>query len=139
MDRRRLEQMFYLTQEIKKHQERIEVLESIAQGTTSVLTGLPRPSEKRDRIGEVTVKLLDIRSRWEMDRRKYVEELDQLQRYLSGIGDSEIRQICLLRFGCGYSWRKVAWEMGGYATEDSVKKLCYRFLDKRRPECPGDM
>ncbi len=57
MDRQRLEQMFYLTQEIKKHQERIEVLESIAQGTTSVLTGLPRPSEKRDRIGEVTVKL----------------------------------------------------------------------------------
>lgn len=52
----------------------------------------------------------------------------QVEKFLDGIGDEVTRQAFTLRFVRGYSWAGVAARM--YLTEDAVKKMCYRYLEK---------
>lgn len=52
-----------------------------------------------------------------------------LERYISEISDSLMRQIFTYRFVNGLSWDQVAAKIGGN-TGGSVKKMCYRYLKK---------
>ena len=68
----------------------------------------------------------------------------RLETYIASIPDSLTRQIFTARFVDGLSWLMVARRIGGYNTEDSVKKICYRAIKKYHgikscPECPEHM
>lgn len=75
----------------------------------------------------------------ELKVRQLVIEYNRLSRYIASVGDSLTRQILALRYIDGLSWLQVANRIGGGNTADSVKKQCYRFLEKEKscPECPG--
>lgn len=62
-------------------------------------------------------------------------KLREVEMYISNIDDSLIRQVMMLRFAYDMSWREVAAQIGGNNTEDSVRKLCSRYLETC-PECP---
>ena len=57
-------------------------------------------------------------------------EYGRLIRYINGVDDSLKRQILTYRYINGFNWTQVAMHIGGGNTADSVKKACYRFLDK---------
>ena len=57
-----------------------------------------------------------------------IHERARLERYIAEIPDSLTRQIFTLRFINGLPWAQVAYSIGGN-TEDSVKKICYRYLN----------
>lgn len=57
--------------------------------------------------------------------RTYVE----LEMYIGNIPDSFTRRIFRMRFIDGFTWTRVAIEVGGNQTGDSIRKICKRFLD----------
>lgn len=68
-------------------------------------------------------------------RRKLSRRVDELMDlvceinvYIEGVNDSEMRQILTLRHVNGFTWRQVAAHIGGGNTEDSVRKAHDRFL-----------
>ena len=70
-------------------------------------------------IQELTEKLNNCR-----------ERLHKIKKFFRAIDDEQTLLIFELRFKNSLSWRQIAQRIGGNNTEDSVKKICYRHLDK---------
>lgn len=148
-------QHYDLKKEIKEIRERIEKLESkirkledrlseIEAGETVkdkvrgglggiqsfTIEGIPTPeySEKKMEL-KIKKMLLDERkamlSILELDA---LNQVNQIERFISDIKDSHIRRIVRLRVVDGMSWNEVADNVGGGNTEDSVKKVYYRYV-----------
>lgn len=69
---------------------------------------------------------------------KILETINVVEEFILGIDDSHIRRIITYRIIDDLSWNEVACKMGGGNTEDSVKKIFYRFMEKTLtcPICP---
>lgn len=55
---------------------------------------------------------------------------NEIEKFLQGISDSQIRRIVRLRVLSGFSWNEVAMKIGGGNTEDGVRICFERFLKK---------
>ena len=62
--------------------------------------------------------------------RRKQQQRDKAVVYIYGIPDSLTRQIVYYRCVSLFSWRRVAYEVGGNNTEDGVRKIYSRFMDK---------
>ena len=60
-----------------------------------------------------------------------LETLNDVEEFISSINDSHIRRIVNLRYIEKLSWNEVANRIGGGNTEDSVRKILERFLEKQ--------
>lgn len=58
-----------------------------------------------------------------------METVNQIEEFIASLDDSRIRRIINLRFVENLSWGKVAARIGGGNTEDSIKKMFYRFME----------
>ncbi len=113
----RLSQLYYLNREIEMDRRRLYELEVRARD------GL---------AGQVSAEAADLRGIIEAKHQQCLYERNRLERYISGIDDSLIRQIFTYRFVNGLSWAQVAAHIGGGNTEGGVKMLCYRYLRQTR-------
>lgn len=59
-------------------------------------------------------------------------ELLKLNEFIETINNPAIRLAIRTRFVDGFSWNKVADTLGGGNTEDSVKKMCYRYIQREK-------
>ena len=59
-----------------------------------------------------------------------IDLIDEINGYIDNIPDSLTRQIISLRYINNLTWEQVAESIGGNNTEDSVRMICNRFLDK---------
>mgnify|MGYP004708978529 CR=1 FL=1 len=133
-----------LDREIKADTERLSQLEQRVTGLTSpAYVGMPKGTSGANPIETGVAELVDLRDA--IDRKRALRsdcamtiqakqilclaERNRLERYISGIPDSLIRMIFTYRFVDGLTWAQVSGLVGVRATEDSVKKLCYLFLD----------
>lgn len=66
--------------------------------------------------------------RIEENRAKCLAEAERLEAWISGVDDSLTRAAMRLRFIDGLGWTAVALKLGGGNTEDSVKKMVYRYI-----------
>lgn len=123
-----MSQLYYLNWEIEHLQRQLEELECLAEGTTQVITGMPHGSGTSDKVGRYAVQIADLRSMIDNRKARCWDELRRLNAYIDGVEDSLTRQILTLRYVNGLSWQQVADSVGGANTEDSVKKICYRYL-----------
>lgn len=123
-----MSQLYYLNREIEHLQRQLEELECLAEGTTQVITGMPHGSGTSDKVGRYVVQIADLRSMIDNRKARCWDELRRLNAYIDGVEDSLTRQILTLRYVNGMSWQQVADSVGGANTEDSVKKICYRYL-----------
>lgn len=103
-----LSQLYYLNREIEADRLRLSEL----QGSHS----------QRKEIEDIIKAKVD----------RCMQERTILERYIADIPDSLTRQVFTLRFINGLSWLQIAFSVGGGNTEDSVKKICYRYLKKNR-------
>lgn len=94
------------------------------------IEGIPTP-EYNEKKMELRIKkmLLDERksmlSILELDA---LNQVNQIERFISGIRDSHTRRIVHLRVVDGMSWNEVADSIGGGNTENSVKQAYHRYL-----------
>ena len=130
MNKRELSQLYYLNREIEQLKSRIEELECIAVSDTSRITGMPHVTGISDKVGRYAAEIADLKELLDLNLKKCFYELNRLNRYIEGIDDSQMRMIMTLRYVNGLSWRQIAFSIGGGNTEDSIKKLAYRYLKK---------
>mgnify|MGYP000948417542 CR=1 FL=1 len=130
MNKRELSQLYYLNREIGQLKSRIEELECIAVSDTSRITGMPHVTGISDKVGRYAAEIADLKELLDLNLKKCFYELNRLNRYIEGIDDSQMRMIMTLRYVNGLSWRQIAFNIGGGNTEDSIKKLAYRYLKK---------
>ena len=82
------------------------------------IQGVPKPS-KRFAARE---------KRLEERRERLAERLAEIDDFIDGLEDSQLRQIINYRYVRGYNWVKTARLIGGKNSVDAVKKRVYRFF-----------
>lgn len=73
-----------------------------------------------------------IRLRKKLSRRisELMDLVEETNEFIERIEDSLVRQVISLRYINGLTWNQVADGIGGECTEESVRKLCERYLEK---------
>lgn len=59
-----------------------------------------------------------------------VETLNQIEEFVASLDDSRMRRIISLRFVENLSWQQVAVRIGGNNTENGIKSVFHRFMEK---------
>lgn len=144
MDKERLEKLDF---EIQECEQRLSFLRAkSASPAAPNYTGMPKSSTWENQLEKVVAKITDTEMTIEKKRDLRSEcveiikakqilclsERKKLERYIADLPNSSLRLIFTYRFVCGLPWRQVAENIGGSATEDSVKKACYRYIDHKK-------
>ena len=131
MTLRELSQLYYLNREIERDKRELERLkwESVSPRAQR-MTGMPHGSGYENIMEQKIAAIADLEGLICAKMTQCIYERNRLERYIADIPDSLTRQIFALRFINGMSWVQVAMHVGGSNTEDSVKKTCYRYLEK---------
>ena len=127
-----LSQLYWLNREIERDVRRLEELKDRAYSVSaSKITGMPRGGNiAGSTIDRNAAEIADLEAIIAAKITQCMHERNRLERYIANIPDSLTRQIFTLRFVNGLSWLQVAFSIGGANTEDSVKKICYRYVDR---------
>lgn len=96
------------------------------------IEGYPIPEYSRKRT-----LLMARKNRLEMLESDLLLTINEVDEFISTISDSQIRQIVRYRVLDELSWRQIAQKIGGGNTEDSTKKIFYRYFDKVVPNVPN--
>ncbi len=81
-----------------------------------------------DRVGRYAAEIVDLKGIIEAKLQQCIYERNRLERYITTIEDSLLRQIFTYRFVNGLPWEQVAACVGGGNTAGSVRMACYRYL-----------
>lgn len=127
MTLKELSQLYYLQREIAMDERRLEELEAKLQPGGVNLSGMPHGTGVVDKVSLYGAEIADLRDIIAEKQKRCIFERIRLERYISEISDSFMRQIFTYRFVNGLSWEQVANKMGSN-TGDSAKKMCYRYL-----------
>ena len=123
-----LSQLCHLNREIEMDQSRLREFESQALPGAQRLSEMPGGTGICDVVGDCAAEIADLRGIIADKQRRCLSERARLERYISGIDDSALRQIFTYRFVDGLSWKNVAMHVGGGNTADSVRKKVKRYL-----------
>lgn len=132
MTKEELKQIYYLNNEVKMWQKELDRLEYKSLVKAQVITGMPFGSGISDPTFEIIAereryrKIIDgLLARIQIERRKIIE-------YIESIDDSLLRQIMFLRNVSCMNWNQIACEMGGYVSEECIKKIYHRHFKKEQ-------
>lgn len=120
----------YLQDEVNDYKAKIRELEETAESITAKLTGMPRGGGNGDKVGDCATMIAFYKSLLEDAIVRKIKTETAILKYIENVEDAELRRIMWLRFVKVYTWRDVAYEIGGNNTEDSVRKRCNRFVTK---------
>lgn len=121
MTLRELSQLRALHREIRLDTERLARLDITLYPSAKLMD--VSPEENAARTAAIRKIIREKRSRC-------LAERERLERYIASVDDSLIRQAMTLRFVDGLGWRAAAMRIGGGNTEESVKKMVYRYLKR---------
>lgn len=129
--KRELSQLYYLNREIEREKQQLKELEAMAEGRTQHLTGMPIAPGFGDKTARYAIEMMELKETIQSNVRRCFAEYTRLLRFIRGVEDSRMRQILTLRYRNGMTWQRIAMEIGGGNTEDSVRKMHDRFLAAR--------
>ena len=134
MTLRELSQLYWLTKEIERDEERLKQLRSERGVQATRITQVPRSPNPANQIEESFSRIEAIEQAIREKQTKCIKERLALELYIRNIPDSLTRQIFTLRFVDFLSWAEVAARIGGGNTTAAVKKRVYRYLAEDREE-----
>lgn len=123
-----LNQHLDLINELKKAKEMLQALWNAAYPGGQVLTGMPHAPGVKDKIGDLGIEIADLETEIEAMEAAVNNSAVPVLAFIAEIPDIQTRMVFRLRFCRGYQWKEVARMLGGGNSEDSVKKVCYRYL-----------
>lgn len=144
MDRARLDS---IKAEIQKEERRLAELKGSATSPSSPsYSGMPVSHGFENKLEKNTERILELESNIKHKRSvmsdiaesvkvkqaRCILERNKLEKYIADIPDSLLRLIFTYRFVDGLSWRRVSESIGVRTTEESVKKMCYRYLNENK-------
>lgn len=125
-----LNQLYNLTKLIERDENEIQMIEDRLGVKSPSLTGMPHAPGAHDKLGEGIPELVDRKNELEERKRKYTEVRNKLRSYIETVPDLHVRLIMQLRFLDMMSWNEVANFAGGKNSEDSVRMMVIRYLEK---------
>lgn len=148
MTKQELSQLYYLNREIEQLQKQLDTLRNTMQDlennkkTTDSVKGsmVSFPyvlhSIKVEGLKDIDInakmkiksEIADIVKLIEINQDKCIYEYNRLNRYISDIRDSQMRQILTYRYINGYTWEQVAAHISHNLSGESVRKAHERFL-----------
>lgn len=131
MTLKELSQLYYLNREIEMDKKRLQELEAEAVSITPNLAGMPHSSGVSDKVGRYAAEIADLKGIIEAKHKQCLYERNRIERYISCLEDSLLRQIFIYRFVNGLPWEQVAACVGGGNSAGSVRMACYRYLKQR--------
>ena len=122
-----LEQIYYLNRELKMWETELERVRCKS------LVGSPLPGNSHgsgvpDKVADRAERIIELENRIIAKRDEIQRLRDEAVEYIYGIPDSLTRQIVYYRCVSLMNWRRVAYEVGGNNTEESVRQVYSRFM-----------
>lgn len=130
----KLSQLSDIKLEISELQYKIEKLEKKGIFVTNVQASYKRPPYSKHSIfveasnPKIVNKINDLKKTLELRLENLLELQNEIEIFVSGLPTSRLRRIFELRYINQFSWQKIAYIVGGYATKDSIRKEHDRFL-----------
>lgn len=111
----------HINKEISRLKAKVIRLESEATNTSPKLSDSPGGGNVSDKIGNAVTQITDI--------QREIQNLEILRNSaLNRLSRDIFEENCLfMRLSLHYSWNKIAMQVGGNNTVDSIKKMCYRY------------
>ena len=119
MTKEKLRQLYYLNREIINDTEELVELKIKVRKSGKAEVN----AEKEKLVAEFETRLVEKVRRCKSLRKEISEFID-------GIEDSLTRQIIYYRYEKCMNWRQVAYMTGGCNTEESVRKIAERYINK---------
>ncbi|OUO77910.1 hypothetical protein B5F53_11890 [Blautia sp. An249] len=118
--------------EVKKESVRDKVKGGMGGIQGFQIEGLPirEYQTKKSELMMKNILLNQRKSTLEILEYELLEKTNEIERFIMGIQDSQMRRIISLRFIENLSWNMVADRIGGNNTEDSIRKAFERFMKK---------
>lgn len=118
-----------LEHQIDKIVERGSVIDKVMGGEGGLqpykIEGFPYPEYSKKKMW------LNKNKAILQEREKQIEQMIlDVEQFISTIDDSHIRRIVMFRVVDNLSWNEVADKIGGGNTDDSVRKMYDRYLNK---------
>lgn len=129
MTLRELTDHWRLLQKLHESKETLRSLQESIAPAGQVLTGMPHAPGVKDKVGDLAVEIAQMEEDIAKQQKISDDEEKTILLFVSGIDDPRTKLIFRLRFIRGMTWGEVAGLVGNYATEKSVKQVCYRYLD----------
>ena len=123
-----LNQHLALRQQLQRDREILASLESRAVPGAQVLTGMPHAPGVVAKTEIFAVEIADFKSRIKALEKEIAEEQKGIEAWIATVSPDWVRLIFRLRFIHGLQWKEVAFMMGGDFTEESVCRMCYRYI-----------
>ena len=127
MTRNDLEQIYYLSRELRLLERELERL----RGRSLIASPLPstsRGSGVSDKVGSLAQRRVDL-ERLVLDKQRDIQaQRDRAMNFIYQIPDSLTRQVVYYRCVSLMSWRAVSREVNN--TEDNVRQIYSRFMRK---------
>lgn len=130
MDKKTLYRLFYIPKQIEQKRREIQRIQERLESMSPNLSGMPHGGGVHDKIGDGVVELVSKKEELEELIRGYYSEEDRISAWIDQVNDIQINLILSLRFKEKLSWNKIADEIGGNNTEDSVRMMVNRYLEK---------
>ena len=127
---RELSKLYYLNKLIERDSLKLIELETRLQPGSPSLTGMPHNPSPKNKTEEIVPLIIETKERIIKEQAEYIKERVIIEDYIRSVEDYQIRLILSYRFVDLLTWNQTARMIGGNNTEDSVKKMCYRFLKK---------
>ena len=122
-----LEQIYYLNRELKMWETELERVRCKSL-VGSPLPGNSHGSGVSDKVADRAERIIELENRIIAKRDEIQCLRDEAVAYIESIQDSLTRQIIYYRCVSLMSWRRVAYEVGGYNTAESVRQIYSRFM-----------
>lgn len=131
MDKKELNQIYYLEKEIDMWRKALNRLQSRSLLPSQEITGMPFGSGTSDKVGNYAVTEADIEKLIDELRAKVSEEQYKLLNYIKTIDDSLMRQIMYHRHVLCMKWNEVAKALDSHNSPDNLRMMHDRFLEEK--------
>lgn len=129
MTKQQLEQIYYTARELhmwERELERLKARSSVSSPQPHVGSG----SGVSDPTAQKTEHVITLENKIQELQTKLQAERDEAVQFIMTIPNSVARMVVYYRCVSLMNWRRVAYEIGGGNTEESVRKIYTRFCDK---------
>ena len=111
MNRKDLGQIYYINREIEDIKERLAELQSDYLRATKLSQDVVQTSGTSDRVGNLACAMADLQTLYSIKLQELYLKKSQVERFISGIDDAEVRLIFRLRHINCLEWSEIAAEI----------------------------
>lgn len=119
---------FELRDNLARAQDTLATLRQKALPGAAAMNGMPHAPGVSDKVGNLAAEIADMEASIAYLEAEVTVNEGPVLAFIQSIDDVQIRLIFRLRFIRCLTWAEVASVIGGPNSEESVKKMCYRYL-----------